>query len=248
MSQLAHSWQQHQWGTAPEFVGPRHELRERLLLNLLLRAQPGSQVLNVGAGQGSFSLLLEERGFQVTSTDLAEAALEVLRRAVSGPVCRADATELPFEPQSFDSVVLGEVLEHVEDDSAALHEVRRVVRPGGVVALSVPANPDWYGPSDDWAGHYRRYTRDTLVERCEQAGLTVERCTAWGFPCSSLYHRKLYEPRLTRRGAETAGSAPKFAVRLLRLALQLDRLFVGVSYGALGYLLVARSSPAAVAS
>ncbi len=139
MSELAHSWQQHQWGTAPEFVGPRHELRERLLLNLLLRARPGSQVLNVGAGQGSFSRLLEERGFQVTSTDLAEAAVEVLRRTVSGPVCRADATELPFEPQSFDSVVLGEVLEHVEDDSAALHEVRRMcVR---AASLHCPSRP-----------------------------------------------------------------------------------------------------------
>jgi hypothetical protein len=43
----------HTWGTAPEFVGPRHELRERLLLDLFLAASPGPRVLDAGAGQGT---------------------------------------------------------------------------------------------------------------------------------------------------------------------------------------------------
>ena len=53
----------------PDFVGPRHRLRESLLLRLLLSARPGPALLNVGAGQGTFSQLLESRGFAVTSVD-----------------------------------------------------------------------------------------------------------------------------------------------------------------------------------
>ena len=53
---------EHEWGTEPEFVGPRHELRERLLLDLFLSASPGPTVLNAGAGQGSFSLRLAQLG------------------------------------------------------------------------------------------------------------------------------------------------------------------------------------------
>src|SRR4029077_20216871 len=76
----------HEWGSAPDFVGPRHALRELLLLELLLAARPGREVLNAGAGQGTCSRLLEERGFEVTSTDASGPAVEVLRERVGGPV------------------------------------------------------------------------------------------------------------------------------------------------------------------
>ncbi len=58
---------EHEWGTAPEFVGPRHELRERLLLELFLSVSPGPAVLDAGAGQGSMSTRLERLGFEVTA-------------------------------------------------------------------------------------------------------------------------------------------------------------------------------------
>ncbi len=231
---------EHVWGTAPEFVGPRHELRERLLLDVFLGGEPGRRVLDVGAGTGSFAILLAERGFEVTSTDASAAAVDVLRERVAGPVVQADATALPFPDGAFDAAVLGEVLEHLDDDAAALREVARVVIPNGVVAASVPANPDWFGTSDEWAGHRRRYTREALLAAFAAAGLRVEVCRAWGFPVSALYHRRVYEPRLARRGAAAAARATGPALTLLRAALQLDRLFVGVERGALGYLIRAR--------
>ena len=164
----------HEWGTAPEFVGPRHELRERLLLDLFLSASPGP-----------------------------------------------------------------EVLEHVEDDRGALAEVARVLRPGGVVAVSVPANPRLQGPSDEWAGHVRRYTRPALIDACTGAGLTVDRCVGWGFPFSRLYHRHVYERYLDRHGPSRPGGRNRHLVAAVGALLQVDRLFVGVERGALGYLLLA---------
>ena len=136
----------HEWGTAPEFVGPRHELRERLLLDLFLSASPGPRVLDAGAGQGSMSVRLERLGMEVTSTDVSAAAVEILSARLGGDVRQASVTALPFEDASFDGVVLGEVLEHVEEDHEALGEVARVLRAGGVLAASVPANPGLFGP------------------------------------------------------------------------------------------------------
>jgi SAM-dependent methyltransferase len=229
----------HEWGTAPEFVGPRHELRERLLLDLFLSASPGPEVLNAGAGQGTMSTRLERLGYEVTSTDVSQAAIELLLGRLSGPVAEASITELPFDDESFDGAVLGEVLEHVEDDRGALGELARVLRPGGVLAVSVPANPALYGPSDEWAGHVRRYTRPALIEACTSAGLAVDRCLGWGFPFSRLYHRHVYERYLDRHGPARLGGRHRPLVAAVGALLQVDRLFVGVERGALGYLLLA---------
>lgn len=224
----------------PDFVGPRHRLREQLLLRLFLKARPGPDVLNAGAGQGSFSLLLEREGFEVTSLDSSAEAIALLQQRVAGEVVRASLEKLPFAAGTFDAAVLGEVLEHIENDLRALQEVARVVRPGGVVAISVPANPEYFGPSDRWAGHVRRYTREELLSVSGSAGLLVERCRAWGFPFSTLYHRYLYDRRIYRRGAEPLRSSHQPALAALGLLLNLDRLFVGVDRGGLGYLLLAR--------
>jgi SAM-dependent methyltransferase len=221
-------------------VGPRHELRERLLLKLFLSAAPGRTVLNVGAGQGSFSRLLEERGFDVVSTDVSPAACRVLEDRVRGPVVQADVNALPFADSRFDAVALGEVIEHVDDDVAALRESRRVLRPGGVAAISVPAHPTWFGPSDEWAGHVRRYTRDALVAACQAAGLGVVRCAGWGFPVSAAYHRWIYDRRAARLSGGRRSRAQRAGLGILKVALQLDRLFLGVERGALGFLLLAQ--------
>jgi 2-polyprenyl-3-methyl-5-hydroxy-6-metoxy-1,4-benzoquinol methylase len=230
---------EHAWGTAPDFVGPRHALRERLLLDLFLSAAPGPAVLNGGAGQGTLSHELAALGFEVTSADVSPQSVELLRRQAHGDALEADLTSLPFAEASFDAVVLGEVLEHIERDAAALREVARVLRREGVLALSVPANPKLYGPSDRWAGHVRRYTRPQLLETCTAAGFAVRRCVGWGFPMSRLYHRHVYERYLNRRGPAQPERRHGSLVALLSALLQVDRLFVGVERGALGYLALA---------
>jgi SAM-dependent methyltransferase len=233
--------EEHVWGTAPTFVGPRHELRERLLLDLFLSASPGPHVLNVGAGQGSFTRLLERGGFDVVSSDVTAPALDVLRASVRGEVLLADMTDLPFGDDTFDAVVAGEVLEHIEDDGKAISESARVLRPGGVLVVSVPAHPTWFGLSDEWAGHVRRYTRQGLEETIVGSGLDLEVLKPWGFPVSALYHRAVYDKRAARL-ANSNRDGLELATRVLRVALLVDRLFVGVEWGCLGFLARARKA------
>jgi SAM-dependent methyltransferase len=228
----------HQWGTAPDFQGPRHDLRESLLLDALLAATPGRRVLDAGAGSGTFTNRLAAEGFDVTSTDVTDEALEVLRTRVAGPVLRADATSLPFPEESFDAVVLAEVLEHVEDDSGALAEAARVLRPQGVLGITVPRNPAWFSQSDRWAGHVRRYTREVLVGRVAAAGFEIELCQPWGFPVSALFHRTVFEWTVARQA--TGSTRLRAGSPLLATLLWIDKHFVGHERGALGYILVAR--------
>lgn len=97
-----------------------------------------------------------------------------------GAVLRADATQLPFADGTFDRVIAAEVLEHLREDTAAMAELARVLRPGGTMAVSVPR----YGPElVNWAlsdryhnrpgGHVRIYRRSQLLSRLANAGLRI---------------------------------------------------------------------------
>ena len=106
--------------------------------------------------------------------EAGEAAPPAAAAAVS-----ADATNLPFPDGAFDAIIAAEILEHVPDDTAALAEIARVLRPGGTVAITVPA---WLPERVCWAlsreyhevpgGHVRIFTRAELGAKLAAAGLT----------------------------------------------------------------------------
>lgn len=103
-------------------------------------------------------------------------------------VC-ASALEMPFRRDVAGAVAAFDVLEHFEDAVAALAEFRRVLRPGGMLLLSVPAYQWAWTSFDDMQGHYRRYTRRDLVELLRSSGFEVLRSTyafATVFPLFAL--------------------------------------------------------------
>ena len=118
---------------------------------------------------------------------------------------RANIYALPYPDDTFDGVILSEVLEHIDDDVAGLREIYRVLKPGGVVAITVPhANyPFWWDPINKsletlfnthissgplaglWANHVRLYTQGDLRESVLAAGFVVEEersFTHYSFP------------------------------------------------------------------
>ena len=169
--------------------------------------------------------------------------------ADDAPVQTADLHRLALGDDAFDGIVCGEVLEHLEDDRAALRELARVLRPGGAVVASVPANPWRYDWSDHWAGHRRRYTAEGLAERFAEAGFAAVEVTPYGFPLLGLYHRQVYRRLLKRRlaadgahlGAPTG--AMKWISPLVRAAFEFDTLFLGRRPGDFGLLALAARLP-----
>src|SRR6516162_6428857 len=102
----------------------------------------GSDVLDVCTGHGVLALAATERGAKVSAVDFSEAMVAAARRNAPSVDCRqGDAQDLPYPDNTFDAVVCGYGILHVPEPDRALAEMRRVLRPGGRVAISVWERP-----------------------------------------------------------------------------------------------------------
>ncbi|MBN1128437.1 MAG: glycosyltransferase [Chitinispirillaceae bacterium] len=144
-----------------------------------VRPHVGGRTLELGAGIGTFSRRLMPHVRELTVTDVdpqAVAGLEVTFRGASGVrVRRADIRDLvsTFPGEEFDTVIGINILEHVQDDEAALASCARVLSPDGKLVLIVPAHRWLYGRLDREIGHYRRYGRTDLRDKLERAGFNL---------------------------------------------------------------------------
>jgi SAM-dependent methyltransferase len=142
----------------------------------------GRRVLEVGCGVGSVLELLGPRerlfGLDVDAEILAAAVARFRGRSEFGFAC-LDAAHLSaadldrLRAERFDTLVSLNVLEHIEDDAAALRAFAALLPSGGTLALLVPAHPALYGPYDALDGHHRRYSRRALAARVEAAGFEL---------------------------------------------------------------------------
>jgi len=115
------------------------------------------RLLDLGCGTGLF-IREQSQDKSAFGLDFSREALEFSRtRGVSRLVC-ADSQELPFAAESFDIVTAFDLIEHVERDDQLIAEAHRVLRPGGVMLIAVPAHPFLLGGHDDALHHKRRYT------------------------------------------------------------------------------------------
>lgn len=156
--------------------------RRALVGRLLARhaVSKEQRILDVGCGTGLLAERLRRRGFRVVGLD------RVVGEHRGAPTIRADAVRLPINDGSVDVCLFLDVLEHV-DDRAALAEARRVLRPGGLAILSVPAAPSVWSHRDRVAGHLRRYSRRGLVRVLSGAGFRVEEIRYYQFLLFPLF-------------------------------------------------------------
>ncbi|HYM47988.1 MAG TPA: methyltransferase domain-containing protein [Burkholderiaceae bacterium] len=87
---------------------------------------------------------------------------------------------LPFPAGSFDLVCAFDIVEHVDDEDAALSELSRVAAPGAALLLSVPLHPSLWTPFDDFVGHRRRYEPQRLLAKLAEYGFAVEQSAVYG--------------------------------------------------------------------
>jgi SAM-dependent methyltransferase/uncharacterized membrane protein len=149
----------------------------RRLAGWLARLLPAgsARVLDAGCGTGGFirSLRAGQPGWQVTGVDLSPVACGLARERTGAGIVEGSITALPFADSSFDAAVTGDVLYHVEDVAAALRELARCVRPGGVVLVNEPAYRWLWSYHDNAVESKHRFTRPELVALFEAAGLQV---------------------------------------------------------------------------
>ena len=151
--------------------------------------------LDAGAGFGRHAFEAARRGARVVALDYADAETTATRATfaamafageINGDrlvgVLRGDATRLPFRDGAFDCIITSEVLEHIHNDTQALSELARVLRPGGTLAATVPS---WFPEKINWllsdeyhapfvqGGHLRIYAATELKRKIRDAGLAL---------------------------------------------------------------------------
>jgi SAM-dependent methyltransferase len=152
----------------------RRKVLDRVIAGLRLPAR--AEILDAGCGSGRNMIELARHG-AVTGVELSETSVRLARERAAGEVIEGSVLEMPFEADSFDLAASLDVIEHLEDDIAALRELRRVVKPGGALLVTVPAYQWLWSGHDEVNHHFRRYTRRSLQCAGEQAGWQQARTT-----------------------------------------------------------------------
>jgi SAM-dependent methyltransferase len=188
--------------------------RVQILLDYL-ELRGGERVLDCGCGMGFHLMAMGTvwDGLQLVGLDSDPERLKwAEREGVPADLVHGDVERLPFDDESFDKVLMSEVLEHLRDDRQALREVHRVLRPGGVLAVSVPhaRYPFWWDPINAvwarigarpirqgpivgiWTNHERLYEPEYVGHLAREAGFEVEALEEATHYCVPFNHFLVY--------------------------------------------------------
>ncbi|RJQ55430.1 MAG: class I SAM-dependent methyltransferase [Actinobacteria bacterium] len=199
------------WERAHEAGSPTHRLRRSLVLSRVRRltGSSGSPLtgssrlcLDAGCGTGEFSVELARLGWSVVGFDPSPYAIDLARRRALQSGVAADfrvgeAGDLD-DAEDFELILAIDVLEHIEDDREALGALAGRLAKGGRILVSVPADPALWSGADEFSGHFRRYTFESIRELSANAGLQVQELISYGYPVT----RALWRLKKQAPGAE----------------------------------------------
>jgi SAM-dependent methyltransferase len=213
--------------------------RNACITAALVREGVRGPVLDIGGGNGAVSKALEASEIETVLLEPGpEGARNARRRGLTNVVC-ATLDDARFPAGSFGAAGLFDVVEHVADDTALLREVHRVLRPGGVLCVTVPAYGWLWSAEDDVAGHHRRYTLPALRAVLERCGFTLRFETYFFAPLTlpifvvrSLPHRLLHRSAPSVESGAARQHVPSPILRRMidtLLAPELTRIRAGRS-------------------
>jgi SAM-dependent methyltransferase len=214
-----------------------------MLRRLVLPA--GARVLDAGCGTGRNLAEYRALGWAV-GVDVSRAALSRPASEHGGAVAAASVEALPFRAGAFDLVCATDVVEHLDDDVAALDGMRRVAAPGGYLLLTVPAYQALWSDSDVQLHHRRRYTAPGLSGAVAAAGGRVERTTYFNsvlLPAIAVA-RRVRRARPGRSARTELERTPGAADTLLRIPMLAEARAIGAGVripGGVSIALLARN-------
>lgn len=151
-----------------------------MVFDLLARYKigKGSKIFDFGCGSGYTVGCLQKFGYDASGSDISVEAVEFGRSRGIRNLTVAQRGEISPPEGGFDLILALDVIEHIQDDSGAIKTIERVLKPGGVAIITVPAYQWLWGVQDDISHHYRRYTAGSLVKVLKaNPGLKVLRKT-----------------------------------------------------------------------
>jgi 2-polyprenyl-3-methyl-5-hydroxy-6-metoxy-1,4-benzoquinol methylase len=175
-----------------------YRARREIICDAVARhLSPGAAVVDFGSGTGATSIKLRDAGFAVTAADVSEHALSACRAAGLPSI---DLRQQWIPDASADCVLACDVLEHVEEDVELLIKLRRALRPGGRLIVTVPAYEFLWSGEDYVSEHFRRYTQKTLLQAIKSAQYAPIWCSYFNTFLSpmvvgTILTKRLFRPR-----------------------------------------------------
>jgi SAM-dependent methyltransferase len=199
----------------------------RLLFSDLIKRfglAPNAEILDVGTSTGSNLRLLRDLGFDhVIGIDQSPEAIRFCAEKGLGLVRRGDIRALEFPDRRFDLVLATDIIEHVDDDLGALRELRRVLKPGGYLLLTVPAFRLLWGVQDEVSHHKRRYSLRNLLSTLRVAELSPREHFYFNYLLFPLILAARRLMRIFRIRVESEGKInARWLNRVLRAVFQFD--------------------------
>jgi SAM-dependent methyltransferase len=181
---------------------PRYLMRRARILRQLALLEPG-RLLEIGPGAGMLLVEAARRGFRCEALESSPEARKLAETVIarSGQDVPVYAEACANWEQSFDVLFAFDVLEHIQHDRDALLQWHDWLAPNGTMLLSVPAHMSMWTAGDDWAGHFRRYEREQLLQLLRETGFETECFECYGFPLTNLSERlsaRTYAKRILR--------------------------------------------------
>ena len=223
------------------FQGTRAVILDVAREALTPRGEKDIRILDVGCGTGATLRALSSFGEVHGVEPDPGAVAHCLARGLS-TVVEGRAEQLPFEDNSFDVVVALDVLEHLEDDRRAMLEMKRVLREGGTLVLTVPAFPFLWSAHDEALHHLRRYRKTEILALLEVSGFRTEKCSYYNAFLFPIVAAVRLSQRFRRSGAPVRSDVqmPNSAVnRVLQAVLSSERWVLRRSVFPVGVSLIA---------
>lgn len=195
----------------------KSDFRNQNLYNLVADLVKGERVVDIGCGAGVFLGVLKARGKKVSGVEPSSGMRELARRIDPEISISAELDQ----SEKVDTVVMLDVLEHIEDDAVQVQEVRSVLKEEGQFIVVVPAHSLLYGKRDRQMGHYRRHSKASIKKVLAENGFKVESLRHWnalGFLPYLISEKVLHRPLESKlRQNVNRGTLSAFLQHLLNL-------------------------------
>jgi len=210
--------------------------RNRVIGSTIDKLGLDSCLCDIGAGNGAVSAFLNNKSLNTVALEPSElGAKNCLKRGIE-PVVGSFLTDLSLPSGSIELIGSFDVIEHLEDPSKLLNECRRVLRPGGIMLVTVPAFRWLWSQTDSYAGHFTRYDKKSLSNLFKQNGFTEKYSTYFFSPLvlpvwimrvlHDTLHRKSDEAIMRRSTNHLVGLRSKTINNLLKGVLKIEEYFL----------------------
>ncbi|MBM6576807.1 class I SAM-dependent methyltransferase [Microvirga sp. SRT01] len=207
-----------------------YRARRDILADYLTRygdVPAGARILEIGCGTGHNLPMLAKFG-SVEAIEIDPAARRIASERLGQPVGDAPLPELPgVERGAYDLVAVLDVVEHIEDDVAALAAMKSLLKPGGKILIAVPAHQWMWSAHDVVNHHHRRYSKATLKTAIERAGLKPDKLGYFNTLLFPLAAAARIAGRMTGRDDSDDSPPAKPLNTMFEAIFRLERHLVG---------------------